>query len=188
MPYRRRISLMTLLLVVSAMVVAGGLGYLNHLERDISATRLLVTGLAAAAISSSSVNDDLTTTQVTLRATSTEEESNDQWLSPELGRFLDYDPSLMTGGNYEQRVLFFYAAWDPLGRSLVKELTVNEDQIPPHILILKIDFDSRLSLRKKYGVESENTVVKVNHQGQVVGKQPAADFVKSLLSSVEVDS
>ncbi len=86
------------------------------------------------------------------------------------GSFEDYDIDKLP--NYADRriILFFFAAWSEFSRDLALDIETNRDQIPLDVIILKTDFDRRLSLKTKYGVLKENTFVQIDENGQLVKK------------------
>ncbi|HCI04242.1 MAG: thioredoxin family protein [Candidatus Peribacteraceae bacterium] len=87
-------------------------------------------------------------------------------------------------GNGEESVLFFRATWCP---SCVKEdknlksLYPSQDMLP----IYKVDYDSNMDLRKRFGVNMQHTFVRLDKKGNVVKvlPGPTSDALKSLLST-----
>ena len=84
-----------------------------------------------------------------------------------------------------QKILFFHAPWCPQCRAL--EASIKAGQIPAGVTIIKTDYDSMQSLRQKYGVTIQTTLVKVDDQGNLIKKYVAYDeptldnLVKNLL-------
>ena len=84
-----------------------------------------------------------------------------------------------------QKIIFFHAPWCPQCRAL--EASIKAGQIPAGVTIIKTDYDSMQSLRQKYGVTIQTTLVKVDDQGNLIKKYVAYDeptldnLVKNLL-------
>lgn len=66
------------------------------------------------------------------------------------------------------KILFFHAPWCPQCRAL--ESSINAGKIPSGVTIIKVDYDSSQSLRKKYGVTIQTTLVRVDDDGNLVEK------------------
>lgn len=65
--------------------------------------------------------------------------------------------------DYATTVLFFHAPWCSECRAF--ERAIQAGSIPAGIQILKVDFDSRQDLRRRYGVTQQTSFVKVDRQG-----------------------
>lgn len=72
-----------------------------------------------------------------------------------------------------RRVLFFYAAWCPQCRAL--EQSIQSGTIPSGVTIFKVDYDTSVDLRQKYGVSLQTTLVEIGVHGNEVGKYVAYD-------------
>ncbi len=70
-----------------------------------------------------------------------------------------------TGGT---RLLFFHAPWCPQCRALEADIKQNKLATDTHIF--KVDYDSNQSLRQKYGVTIQTTVVRVDGEGNLQKK------------------
>ena len=84
------------------------------------------------------------------------------------GQYLEYSESSFTANSDSTRLLFFHAPWCPQCRSLDKDIL--ENKVPEGVIIFKVDYDSNLALRKKYGVTLQTTIVKVDGDGAIMGK------------------
>ena len=82
------------------------------------------------------------------------------------------------------KVLFFAASWCPSCVSADK--TMKSETIPEGLNVFKVDYDSNVDLRKKYGVTGQHTFVLVNDNMEkvklMVGGRNSADIVKGLLN------
>ncbi len=85
------------------------------------------------------------------------------------GSYTDYDPELDLPP--QGSVLFFHASWCPSCKALDTELSSKESDIPEGLNVYKVDYDSNQSLRQKYGVTSQHTLVKVDGEGQLIKKE-----------------
>lgn len=71
------------------------------------------------------------------------------------------------------KVLFFHAPWCPQCREL--EASIQAGTIPSGVTIIKVDYDSNQSLRQKYGVTIQTTLVRVSDTGELEKKFVAYD-------------
>ncbi|HCH34400.1 MAG: thioredoxin [Candidatus Saccharibacteria bacterium GW2011_GWC2_48_9] len=72
------------------------------------------------------------------------------------------------------RILFFHAPWCPQCRQLDTEISANIASID-NATIYKVDYDSSIELRKKYGVTQQTTFVQTNTDGTAQNKFVAYD-------------
>jgi thiol-disulfide isomerase/thioredoxin len=86
------------------------------------------------------------------------------------GKYVDYSPSVVseTSGT---KVLFFHAPWCPQCRML--DADIKQTALPDNLTIIKVDYDSNQSLRQKYGVTLQTTLVLVDDNGNLVKKYVA---------------
>lgn len=90
----------------------------------------------------------------------------------EAGTYRDYSESAFSATS-GTRLLFFHAPWCPQCRSL--EASIQASTIPSGVTIFKVDYDSNQSLRQKYGVTIQTTVVRVDDSGNLSEKYVAYD-------------
>jgi len=88
------------------------------------------------------------------------------------GQYIDYSSDIIasTSGT---KVLFFHAPWCPQCRAL--DSSIKGGPIPSGVTIIKVDYDSNQGLRKKYGVTTQTTLVRVDDSGNLVKKYVAYD-------------
>jgi thiol-disulfide isomerase/thioredoxin len=86
------------------------------------------------------------------------------------GKYTDYSSNIIaeTSGT---KVLFFHAPWCPQCRML--EADIKQTALPDNLTIIKVDYDSNQSLRQKYGVTLQTTLVLVDDNGNLVKKYVA---------------
>lgn len=71
------------------------------------------------------------------------------------------------------RLLFFHAPWCPQCRAL--EADIKAASLPDNVTIFKVDYDTNQSLRSKYGVTIQTTVVKINDAAEKLESYVAYD-------------
>jgi len=82
--------------------------------------------------------------------------------------YQEYSPWAVSSGSWKHIVLFFHAPWCSTCQAIEKNLL--SSQIPDHLLILKVDFDTASDLRKKYQVLTQSSFVEIDSQGNILGK------------------
>lgn len=65
-------------------------------------------------------------------------------------------------------LLFFHAVWCPSCRGLEIDIEKNLANIPENLIIYKVNFDTDLELRKKYGVARQHTLVQIDSSGNEI--------------------
>lgn len=70
-------------------------------------------------------------------------------------------------------MLFFYATWCPQCREL--DRTIREATLPSGMMIFKVNYDTQMDLRQKYGVTLQTTLVEIDNNGNLVKKIVAYD-------------
>lgn len=70
-----------------------------------------------------------------------------------------------------RKVLFFHANWCPQCRAIEKDII--EQGVPAGMTIFKVDYDSAGSLKSKYGVTLQTTIVEVAANGDLIKKYVA---------------
>jgi thiol-disulfide isomerase/thioredoxin len=91
------------------------------------------------------------------------------------GKYSPYseDEFITEATTYKRRVLFFHASWCPQCRSIEKGIT--EGTVPAGMALYKIDYDNASTLRQKYGVTLQTTIVEVASDGSIKKKFVAYD-------------
>lgn len=108
-----------------------------------------------------SSNDDDTVEATSSRGASSSHGSDTAM--PAAGSYGDYSPSVLTNGR--TKVLFFHAAWCPTCRTADTQLTAWYATHPFPVSVYKVDFDTELELRQRYGVTRQHTYVLVDGDG-----------------------
>jgi len=95
------------------------------------------------------------------------------------GFFKDYVSMDMLADGPENKVLFFHASWCPSCRALEGDLGKNV--IPDGLGVYKINYDTSLELKKKYGVTSQHTLVQVDGEGNMITKWLGGNDIDSIV-------
>lgn len=82
--------------------------------------------------------------------------------------------SLLAAG--KNVVLFFHAWRCPTCKSLDSEITAKISILPENSVVLKIDYDNSQDLKKKYGVTSQHTLVRVDKDMNLIAKKIGGDI------------
>ncbi len=102
---------------------------------------------------------------------------NNQEMSPDVaadqntdvllaGRYQPYDEQSVAATGYNETILFFHASWCPECRAF--EQAIEQSDIPDGVQILKLNYDSEIELRQKYGVTLQSTFVSVDNSGEKI--------------------
>lgn len=86
------------------------------------------------------------------------------------GKFVDYSANKVTSAS-GIKILFFHAPWCPQCRALENDIKANT--IPEGVTIFKVDYDSNQSLRQKYGITIQTSLVTIDSKGTLVKKYVA---------------
>ncbi len=98
--------------------------------------------------------------------------------------YMNYDEAKVKEAlsNGQKVVLFFHAAWCPTCRSLDSAISAGLVSIPADTLIVKVDYDTSDSLKKKYRVVTQHTTVVLNSDGTEKSKKIGARSVSEVLN------
>lgn len=99
------------------------------------------------------------------------------------GRYVEYQPSLLSEKGYTQHIIFFHAAWCPECRAF--EQAIESEAIPEGVQILKLDYDTSTEYRQRYAVTLQSTFVSVNSQGNKVSSWVGYGKDKSVATIIE---
>lgn len=84
------------------------------------------------------------------------------------GHYKEYSTDAVSASGAEDKVLFFYAGWCPSCRQQDDNLEASKSSIPSTLDIFKVDFDTEIQLRQKYGVTGQHTFVQIDDKGNKV--------------------
>jgi len=154
----------TIALIVAILLIAGGAYYFSSTKDEQP------TENTAPATNQPTEKEEPTATPP--KTTPTEE-----------GSYVDYS-STVIAGTEGTKILFFHAPWCPQCRAL--ESSIESGEIPGGVTIIKVDYDNNQTLRQKYGVTIQTTLVRIDDNGNLVEKyvaydEPTLNSVKSNL-------
>lgn len=75
--------------------------------------------------------------------------------------------------------LFFHASWCPTCKVL--DTSLSNETIPDSVLVLKVNYDNSLELRKKYGVTSQHTIVTIDANKNMIKKGQGEQNISQIL-------
>ena len=127
-----------------------------------------------------------------------EKPSGEAMESKDEGVMADKGDTMMSKGSYEvyspeklalaangDVLLFFHAAWCPICRGIEAEIKADMSAIPDGVHILKVDYDTAIALRQKYGVTVQHTFVQVDASGNALQKFSDTSNLSQVLSRVQ---
>lgn len=92
-------------------------------------------------------------------------------IQSETATVLDYsEEAFQAAAESGRTILFFHAKWCPTCIALDQELERDITKLPKDLTILRLDFDSELEMRQKYGVTVQHTLVEVDSSGDQINK------------------
>jgi len=100
------------------------------------------------------------------------------------GSYEEYAPEKVANSKGDT-LIFFHAKWCPTCRSLDSDITTNVGQIPADLVILKADYDKENTLRQKYGVTTQHTLVQVDADGNLIAKWTGSPNLSSVVSQIQ---
>lgn len=104
--------------------------------------------------------------------------------SPTAGNYQDYDPALLANADMGDVVLFFKAGWCPTCNALDRDINTKLDQLPEDVTVLKVDYDSNQTLKQKYGVKIQHTLIQVDSEGNEIKQWQGSLKLEQLLSEI----
>ncbi len=102
-----------------------------------------------------------------------------------LGVYEPYAPEKIARADGDGKVvLFFRASWCPTCRGLDSDIKANLGAIPDGVTILDVDYDNSTSLKQKYGVTYQHTLVQVDMDGKQIAKWSSSPTLSELLKHI----
>ena len=117
------------------------------------------------------------------------DEMNDGMSKPEpaplvAGVYTEYTPEAVANSEAKHIILNFSATWCPSCRTLDKNINENVSEIPDGVEIYKVDYDTNVDLRKKYGIATQHTIVVVDNEGNMIKKWTGGNTLSGLVSQL----
>lgn len=109
----------------------------------------------------------------------------DEGVMLQKGSYEAYAASKLAKANEGDVVLFFRASWCPTCRALDSDIKANMSKIPTGLTILDVNYDTETSLKQKYGVTYQHTLVQVDAQGNLITKWSGGLALSDLVSKVQ---
>ena len=101
------------------------------------------------------------------------------------GSYEAYSPEKLALADNGDVVLFFRASWCPTCRALDSDIRTNINSIPPNVIILDVDYDNSTTLKQKYGVTYQHTLVQVDSSGNQIAKWTNSPTLVSLITNIK---
>lgn len=101
------------------------------------------------------------------------------------GTYEAYTPEKLALAETGDVLLFFHATWCPICRGIESEITADMSKLPKNLHILKVDYDTAVALRQKYGVTVQHTFVQVDSSGKSLTKFSDANSLSAVLAKVQ---
>lgn len=100
------------------------------------------------------------------------------------GAYVPFTEQSLAATSGGKAVIFFAASWCPTCKALNQDITANLSNIPHGVTILKADYDTVTSLKQKYGVTTQHTLVQVDAKGNQIKKWTGSPTLLALASQV----
>lgn len=101
------------------------------------------------------------------------------------GSYESYSPEKLAFAKSGDVVLFFRASWCPTCRALDADIRNNISAIPKGVVILDVDYDNSVSLKQKYGVTYQHTLVQVDELGNPIAKWTSSPTLDALVKNIK---
>lgn len=113
------------------------------------------------------------------------EKEKDADIMQSSGSYESYSPEKLALAENGDVVLFFRASWCPTCRALDADIKANMKNIPAGVTILDVDYDNSTSLKQKYGVTYQHTLVQVDSSGNQITKWMGSPTLASLITNIK---
>lgn len=104
------------------------------------------------------------------------EKDEPKWEATE-AQYLAYTKAAFDAAVDKKRVLFFHAAWCPTCKAADAKFLSGTGRLPSDAVIFKVNYDTEMELKKKYGITYQHTYVYVDAQGNEIAKWNGGDTV-----------
>ena len=102
------------------------------------------------------------------------------------GDYIPYASFVTSGDKYADSkvVLFFNAVWCSTCQQARDNIEASLGQIPKDLVIVVVDFDDSIELRKKYGVTVQHTFIEIDSSGEQLGKWSGSVTVDQIVKQL----
>ena len=111
-------------------------------------------------------------------------ENSDANSDDTLGNFSNYSLEKLQSTSGNKAVLFFAASWCPTCKALELDIKNNIQSIPSNLAILRVDYDTSTTLKTKYGVTYQHTLIQVDSNGNEIKRWFGSPTLAELQSQV----
>ena len=109
-------------------------------------------------------------------------DGSDKSMKSAAGSYEAYSEDKLSRAEDGTVVLAFLAEWCKSCRAVEKSINDQLDEIPAGLSILKLDYDKETALKKKYGVTTQHSFVKVDAEGNMIKKWSGGNTLESVVS------
>ena len=162
--------------IIVAIILIVGVGYMMLNKSNIDEQDSLVIEQVGEEM------DNIVVVDATYDVFEAAENSNDK--IDVLGSYEVYTPETFESVKDDTVVLFFHATWCPSCKVLNSDIEKHSSTIPAGLTILKIDYDEEVTLKRKYGVTTQHTLVQVDSEGEMIKKWSGGTY-DTILAQVE---
>lgn len=82
-------------------------------------------------------------------------------------------------------VLNFHASWCTSCRRLENDIINSLIDIPSGVNLVKVNYDSEMALKNKYGITQQHTSVQVDNQGNLIKKWSGGNTLESIIIELQ---
>ena len=162
-PYTQGFSIILAISILALVLVIGATFFNYQKNTDIAYDLDILNGQLQ--INNNLINTTKKNLPIVVSSTAS---TTENFVNKVVGRYEEYNPDQFPFDVGIKPILFFFAGWDEKSRGLDINITTNIDQIPDNVVILKTDYDRRVSLKNKYKVTKPNTFVQTDRSGKII--------------------
>jgi thiol-disulfide isomerase/thioredoxin len=107
-----------------------------------------------------------------------------QVMNKSTGGYFPYNAEAVSNSAADTIVLSFSATWCPSCRAFDADVTKNLNAVPESVEIFKVDYDTNVALRQKYGVTTQHTFVQIKSDGTQIKKWTGGNTLASVLAQI----
>ena len=153
--------------------------------RNVRFLRAIAVGSAALMLASCAATDPTATSPApvaTMSSPSTPVETAERGA----GAYIPYASFASQREKYvdSQVVLFFNATWCSTCQEARENFEASLKEIPENLVIVVVDFDNSIDLRKEYGVTVQHTFVQIDKTGGAIGKWSGSVTVAQIVENL----
>ena len=97
--------------------------------------------------------------------------------------YKNYSPEKIVNASEENIILFFHADW--CSTCVAFEKKVLSEKIPDNILILKVNYDKELELRKKYNIITQTSFVLIDNKWNLIKRWIWWRWIDNIIKKIE---